>query len=85
MIPQAFKSVDLTTEEVLAIRALSGGEASAYEQRLAFVTIIKKLARAYDQPFVPGHQDQTNFLCGRAFVGQELLKVSKISPITNES
>ena len=78
--PNCFDVEPLDPTESNAIRSLSRGDATEIQQKLAFAVILKKLARAYDQPFVPGAGDQTTFLAGRAFVGQQLLKHAKISP-----
>lgn len=82
--PQCFTTPELTEDEITAIKAVSTGTADAYQQRLAFVTILKKLSRSYDQHFVPGAADQTTFLSGRAFVGQQMLKISQHSPYKNQ-
>jgi len=73
-IPNCFQVPPLTKPEVYAIQAMSRGEARPHEQVMAMYVIMAKLSRSYDQHFVPGHQDQSNFLEGRGFVGQQIRK-----------
>ena len=73
-VPIAFQVPRLEDAEHSALKALYAGEATAYQQRLALQIIINKLSRAQDLPYIPGSFDETAFLNGRAFVGQQLLK-----------
>jgi hypothetical protein len=78
LVPEAFKTPGITKREILAIRSLEDGTADPYLQRLALSCILKKLCRTYDPHFVPGKPDETNFLQGRGFVGQEIVKLLRI-------
>lgn len=80
VVPEAFKVERPNNLEMYAIRALEGGEANPEQQRLALSAIIKKLSRTYDVHFVPNSPDETNFLEGRAFVGQNILKILRLDP-----
>lgn len=73
-VPQCFIVPLVEEQETRALRALEAGEADAHQQRLALALIIKKFSRAYDEAFVPGHSDQTQYLLGRQFVGQQITK-----------
>ena len=78
LIPEAFRSIPLSKQEIYAIRSLEEGTADPYLQRLALATILKKLSRVYDVHFVPGEPDVSNFLAGRGFVGQEIMKLLRL-------
>ena len=66
---QCFKVDELEDHEVYAIRAVGEGKATEYQQQLAIQVIVKKFSRVHDLLFIPGSQDETAFLSGRAFVG----------------
>ena len=70
-----FDTPELDRSEKSAIKALSKGEASEYQQQLALSVIVKKLARTNDIPFVPGWSDQSAFMAARAFVGTRIQKI----------
>jgi hypothetical protein len=76
--PIAFRTADIDDQEHRAIRALNEGSATEHQQRLALKVIINKISRAQDALYIPGSFDQTAFLNGRAFVGQQLLKFLNI-------
>jgi len=78
--PEAFKVQALTNREAWAIRMLEEGTADPHNQRLALSAILTKLCRAYDCHFVPGAPDETAFLEGRGFVGQQITKVLRMDP-----
>lgn len=71
--PQCFKYEILTKPEHTALKALYAGTADAYQQRLALKVIVNNFARSHDNCFIPGEPDQSNFIAGRAFVGQQIL------------
>ena len=64
----------LTKQEHVAIKTLAKGEASPDQQLLALEVIVKKFSRAFDLGYVPGSFDQSAFLSGRGFVGQQITK-----------
>lgn len=76
--PQAAKVRPPDKEELIALRAVYNGEANPYQQRLALYLITNVFSRAQDVLYIPGSFDQTAFLNGRAFVGQQILKYIKI-------
>lgn len=75
--PECVKTPPLTTAEEQAIKSLSRGDASEYQQRLALKVIVNKLCRADDLLYIPGSFDGTAFLQGRGFVGQRITKIIK--------
>lgn len=78
--PEAFKSGALSVQEVYALQSLEEGNADEYTQKLALSVIVNKLCRTYDQHFVPGDKDSTNFLLGRAYPGQQIIKYLRLNP-----
>lgn len=69
--------------DVYAIRALAAGNANEGQQRRALDWIINHAARTYDQPFRPGGAEgarDTDFAAGRMFVGQQIVKLTKLNP-----
>lgn len=77
-IPQAFQFEPLTRDEIMAVKAMKTGEADEYQQQLVLQVICNKLSRAQDLCFIPNDADQTAFLNGRAFVGQQMLKLLNV-------
>ena len=68
--------------DVAAIQALQRGDASADQQRRALAWIINSACATYDLSYRPGGQDgdrDTAFALGRAFVGQQIVKVMKLA------
>ena len=72
--PHCFLVPSVTKKEVQAIKALAKGEADEHEQMLALAVIVNKFARAQEMLYIPGSFDETAFLEGRGFVGQQILK-----------
>lgn len=70
----AFQVPVLDDVEVTALHHLRDGTASPYEQKLALAVIVNKFSRAHDVLYVPGSFDESAFLSGRGFVGQQVLK-----------
>ena len=68
-----------TKHEHEAIKNLSKGIATEHQQRLALKFIINSVSRAQDLLYIPGSTfDETAFLNGRAFVGQNILKLLNV-------
>lgn len=66
----------LDDAEVLALKALKTGSASAFQQQLAIKVIVVKLAATYDMTFRPGGAAgarASTFAEGKAFVGQRIM------------
>lgn len=72
-----------TEKEIRAIQALQRGDASAEQQQHALKWIVEVAAATYDMPYRPGGEDgrrDTDFACGRAFVGHNIVKMLKLKP-----
>ncbi len=67
-----------TKHEHEAIKCLSKGTATEHQQMLALKYITSSVSRMNDLLFIPGCPDETVFLNGRAFVGQNILKLIKM-------
>jgi len=67
--------------DVSAIQALNRGTASPEMQQRALAYIINTVAATYDEPYYnmnsEGRRD-TDFALGRAFVGRQLVKLTKL-------
>lgn len=72
----------LTKEEHQAIRALNGGEANEYQQKLCLSIIVKKFSATHQQPYISGNSGDTSFMCGRGYVGSRILKYINL-PVTD--
>ena len=77
-LSQSLQCEDIEVDEHRAIRALSKGEATEHQQRLALEVIVKKFSRANDLLYVAGSFDQTSFLNGRAYVGKKIQKYTNL-------
>jgi hypothetical protein len=71
---------DFEEREVRLIQALAQGTATPEMQRAALAWIIEIGAATYDMPYRPGDSGRrdTDFACGKAFVGQTLVRMTKI-------
>jgi hypothetical protein len=72
---------DYGAPEVAAIQALIAGEADAYQQQLAMRWIIERASGVYEFQFYPTDRD-TSFALGRAHVGQQIIKLSKLNAMS---
>ena len=60
-------------------QAVAEGVANADQQRRAFAWIVEQACRTYDNPYDPDNPRDEAFLCGRIFVGQQLIKLGKLN------
>lgn len=77
----AHEPADYEPHIIGAIKALASGNANESQQKNALAWIINEAAKTYDQPFRPGADGDrdTAFACGRMFVGQQIVKVMKLT------
>lgn len=75
-----WKSAPWTDETAGAIQALDKGTAAPHQQKMALDYIINVLAGTYEAHFHAGQDGNrnTDFALGRAFVGQTLVKLTKL-------
>lgn len=79
----AWTPPDFDHADVTAIQAVYEGIADPAQQRRALTWIIEGAALTYDQPFrsdADGGDRETTFALGRMFVGQQVVKLMKLSP-----
>lgn len=76
-LPPAYEKADVS-----AIQALASGLASPEQQKRALDWIIQQAAGTYDLAYRPGGEEgsrDTTFALGRVFVGQQIVKMMKLS------
>jgi len=64
--------------DAAALQAMSRGDATPEQQRRALAWIINHAAMTYDETFVPGQADVSDFLAGRRNVGTQIVKLLKV-------
>ncbi len=64
--------------DIMAIQALMQGNAEPEQQQRALRWIIEQASGTYEFQYYPTDRD-TSFALGRAFVGQQVVKLSKMS------
>jgi hypothetical protein len=65
--------------DAAALQALSRGEATPDQQRRALTWIITSAAMTYDETFVAGQADVSDYLAGRRSVGNQVVKLLHIN------
>jgi hypothetical protein len=69
---------DYELADASAFQALARGDASADQQQRAIKWLIEKAAGTYEFNYYPSDRD-TCFALGRAFVGQQTVKLLKLA------
>lgn len=82
--PAPWKPVPYEKPDAASLQALERGEASAEQQKRALKWIIEQAAGTYDMHYWPTHERDTNFALGRAFVGQQIVKLLRINLMSFE-
>jgi hypothetical protein len=72
-IPPPYELGDAT-----AFQALERGEAEPYQQQRALKWLIEQAAGTYEFNYYPSDRD-TSFALGRAFVGQQVIKLLRLN------
>ena len=82
----AFEPPPYDESVVYSMQALAAGKASEGQQKLAITWIVNHAAATYDLPYRPGVDGQrdTDFACGRMFVGLQIVKMLNIVPLAKE-
>lgn len=81
-VPPAWEPPHWDPPDAAALQALYRGDATAQQQQRALKWIIESAAATYDLPFRPGGTDgsrETDFACGRMFVGQAVRVLLKVN------
>lgn len=69
---------DWDVADVGAIQALARGTADPHQQVRALKWIVEKACARYEIPFDPVNHSVTDFMCGRLFAGEQIVKLTKI-------
>lgn len=82
--PPACDPAEYDDLDIRAIQALAAGKASESQQKQAIEWIVHKAANTHDLCYRPGEDGrrETDFALGRAFVGQQILKMLQLRPKT---
>lgn len=82
--PLACEPAPYDDTDIRAVQALAAGVANDGQQKQALDWIIKRAANTYDLAYRPGEEGrrETDFALGRAFVGQQIVKMLKLRPKT---
>lgn len=73
--------VDYEPMHVVALQALSEGRANEHQQQIILKWMIEEAAGMYQFSYYPSERD-TAFALGRAFVGQQMVKLLKLNSST---
>ena len=65
--------------DVAAIQALQRGDASEHQQKRALAFIVNNVAATYDEPYFTDSQRDTDYALGRAYVGRQIVKMTKLN------
>lgn len=65
---------------ISAVQALARGNASEDQQKRALEWIITGAAMTYQETFVPGEPDVSDYLAGRRNVGLQIVKLIHLKP-----
>ena len=62
-----------------ALQQLAKGDATPEQQKRALRWIVETACATYDQPYRPESARDTDFACGRMFVGQQVVKLINLN------
>lgn len=77
--PEAWHPAEWELADASAIQALARGDANADQQRRALEWIVNQAAGTYQMQYRPGSARDTDFSLGRQFVGQQIVKMTKLN------
>lgn len=82
--PPAVEPAQYDENDIRAIQALSSGNASEGQQKRALEWIVNNACQTYDLHYRPGAEGErdTAFALGRAFAGQQIVKMLRLRPKT---
>lgn len=72
---------DWEVADASAIQALVNGTAEPHQQKRALQWIVERAAGTYEFNYYPSDRD-TAFALGRSFVGQQIVKLTRINTST---
>lgn len=77
--PEAWHPPEWELPDAAAIQALTRGDATADQQRRAIEWIVNQACGTYQMQYRPGSARDTDFSLGRQFVGQQIVKMTKLN------
>ena len=77
--PRPWLPVPYGPADAAAVRAVAAGTATEDQQRRAMDWIIYKACMLYDMSFFPESSRDSDFAEGRRFVGNQIVKMTKIN------
>lgn len=75
LLPTKYEKDD---RRVIAVQAVSRGEATEHQQMLALKFIIEDVCKTYDEPYRPDSDRDTAFALGKRHTGMEIIKFIKL-------
>lgn len=78
-VPPYFRA-DYEDTDIRALKALAAGNANEAQQRRALDWIINTACMTYDVTFLPDVAGASDFMQGRRFAGQQIVKLLKLTP-----
>ena len=74
-LPSPWELADIT-----ALQAVAAGNASPEQQRRALDWIVLQAAATYERTYRPESARDTDFMCGRQYVGQQIRMLLTLNP-----
>jgi hypothetical protein len=75
-----WKPCPVTREIAHALRALTAGTATEYQQKTALQWLVEVAAMTYDMTYMPDSARDSDFAQGRRFVGLQIVKLLNLTP-----
>ncbi|MEK9809685.1 MAG: hypothetical protein VW362_04510 [Candidatus Nanopelagicales bacterium] len=74
-----YMPVEYELADVSAFQALERGDADEFQQKRALKWLIERAAGTYEFQYYPTSERDTSFSLGRAFVGQQVVKLLRLN------
>ena len=65
--------------DAAALQALARGDATPEQQKRALKFVVETLCGTYDLPYRPESARDTDFACGKMFIGQQIAKLVNLN------
>lgn len=76
---EPWKPSDWDVADASALQALNRGDATEEQQRRALRFVIETLCGTYDLAYRPASARDTDFALGKAYVGQQIVKLLHVN------
>lgn len=74
-----FFPAEYSLADIAAIQAMATGTASSDQQKRALKWIVEEACATYGLNFYPGESFNNDFAAGKRYVGQQIIKLTKIN------